>query len=139
MSYLPDKLRQLIAAQAQNRCGYCLGEQRYILAPLEIDHLWPTAAGGTDDEENLWLACPLCNSYKGFVTHEIDPLTQRKVRLFNPRKQDWKRHFKIVNGIEIVGQTACGRATVVALQMNNPLALTVRHNWFLAGWYPPED
>lgn len=139
MSYLPDKLRQLISEQAGNRCGYCLGEQRYIFAPLEVDHLWPTAAGGTDDEENLWLACPLCNSHKGSTTHEIDPLTKRNVMLFNPRRQNWQRHFKIVNGIEIVGQTASGRATVVALQMNNRLALTVRHNWLIAGWYPPED
>ena len=88
MSYVSDKLRPKIIEQSQNRCGYCLGEQRYILAPLEIDHLLPTAAGGTDDEENLWLACPLCNLYKGIKTHGIDPLTLRKVLLFNPRKQN---------------------------------------------------
>jgi hypothetical protein len=139
MSHVPNKLRQRIVGQARNRCGYCLGEQRYTFAPLEIDHLLPTAKGGTDDEENLWLACPLCNAYKGTQTHGIDPLSQRKVRLFNPRKQNWKRHFKLINRIEIVGKTAIGRATVIALQMNNQLAITVRQNWFLAGWYPPKD
>ncbi len=139
MSYIPDKLRHLIVEQAGNRCGYCLGEQCYTLAPLEIDHLLPTAAGGTDDAENLWLACPLCNSYKGATTTETDPLTKRNVRLFNPRRQNWKRHFMIINGIEIVGKTACGRATVAALQMNRRLALTVRHHWLMAGWYPPAD
>ncbi len=138
MSYIPHKLRQLIIKQAGNRCGYCLGEQRYILAPLEIDHVLPTAAGGTDDEENLWLACPLCNSHKGITTHELDPLTKKTVPLFNPRKQNWNRHFKINNGIEIVGKTACGRATVIALRMNSRLALTVREHWLSAGWYPPE-
>jgi hypothetical protein len=139
MSYVSTKLRQKIAEQAKNRCGYCLGEQRYIFAPLEIDHLLPTAKGGTDDEENLWLACPLYNAYKGTQTHGVDPITKRKVSLFNTRKQGWKRHFKIVNGVKIEGKTAIGRATVIALQMNNRLAITVRQNWLIAGWYPPKD
>ena len=138
MSYISDKLRQKIVEQSGNCCGYCLGEQRYIFAPLEVDHLLPIAEGGTDDEENLWLACPLCNSYKGKQTHGIDALTKRKVLLFNPRKQNWKRHFKIDNGIRIVGKTVCGRVTVVALQMNGHLAITVRRNWQIAGWYPPK-
>lgn len=139
MSYISEKLRQKIIEQSGNRCGYCLGEQRYIFAPLEIDHILPTAEGGTDDEENLWLACRLCNSYKGMKTHEIDPLTRRKISLFNPRKQIWKRHFQIENGIKIVGKTACGRATVIALKINSRLSLTVRQNWLIAGWYPPKD
>jgi len=138
MSYISAKLRQKICRQAKNRCGYCLGEQRYILAPLEIEHILPTAKGGTDEEENLWLACPLCNSYKGTQTHGIDPVTRQRVLLFNPRKQNWKRHFFIRSGFEIIGKTAIGRATVIALQINNPLAIDVHKNWFGAGWYPPE-
>jgi hypothetical protein len=39
MNHLSDAVRQLVAEQAGHRCGYCLGEQRYILAPLELDHL----------------------------------------------------------------------------------------------------
>src|SRR5262245_46692303 len=113
MSYVSDQLRQRIVEQAGNRCGYCLGEQQYIFAPLEIDHLLPTVKGGTDEEENLWLACPLCNSYKGTKTHGIDPLTQRTVVIFNPRKQNWKRHFKFENQVRILGKTAVGRATVI--------------------------
>jgi hypothetical protein len=139
MSYVSDKLRQKVVEQAGNRCGYCLGEQRYILVPLEIDHLLPTAKGGTEAEENLWLACPMCNAYKGVKTHGFDSLTKRNVPFFNPRRQNWKRHFKIVNGIKIVGKTAVGRATVSALRMNNRLAITVRQNWLIAGWYPPKD
>lgn len=139
MSYVSDKLRQKIIKQARNRCGYCLGEQRYILVPLEIDHLLPTAKGGTDDEENLWLACPLCNAYKGTKTHGVDLQTRRKVSLYNPRKQHWKRHFIIVNGVRIVGKTAIGRTTIFALRMNNRISITVRQNWFLAGWYPPSN
>ena len=96
-----------------------MGEQRYIFAVLEIEHIYPQALGGKTVEENLWLACPLCNSYKGSQISAIDSITNRKISLFNPRRQMWKNHFKIINGIKIVGKTATGRATVEALLMNN--------------------
>ncbi|WP_260441293.1 HNH endonuclease [Microcystis sp. M31BS1] len=35
---------------------------------LEIEHIIPKAKGGSDDEYNLWLACRLCNGYKGRQT-----------------------------------------------------------------------
>lgn len=63
----------------------------------------------------------------------------KKTPLFNPRKQNWKRHFVIENDIEIAGKTAIGRVTVSTLQMNNKLAVTVRKNGLIAGWYPPKD
>jgi len=69
-----------------------------------------------------------------------DPLSGRRVRLFNPRRQQWKRHFRwSEDGTLIIGQTACGRATVIALNLNNLVAVTVRRNWVAAGWHPPAD
>ena len=50
---------------------------------LEIEHIVPTARGGTDAENNLWLACRLCNGYKGTQIHGTDPMTGRRIRLFN--------------------------------------------------------
>jgi hypothetical protein len=105
---------------------------------LEIEHIVPVAGGGTDDESNLWLACHTCNLYKGAKTHGLDPLTGRRARLFNPRRQRWARHFLwSADGAQIIGRTACGRATAVALHLNNLIAVTVRRNWVAAGWHPP--
>jgi len=60
------------------------------------------------------------------------------VPLFNPRRQSWKDHFSwSKNGVENVGLTASGRATVIALRLNNALTITVRQNWIKAGWHPP--
>ena len=138
--WISDKLRERVREQAGNRCGYCRGHQMYILATLEIEHIIPTAAGGLDDEENLWLACPLCNGFKGVQTHASDPITGRRNRLFNPRKQLWSRHFKwSEDGTRIIGRTACGRVTVVALRLNNVISLMVRREWVSAGWHPPAD
>jgi hypothetical protein len=62
------------------------------------------------------------------------------VRLFHPRRQQWKRHFQwSEEGTEIIGRTVCGRATVEVLNMNNDLAVLVRLNWIKAGWHPPTD
>lgn len=138
-SGISEEIRSLVRIQAGNCCGYCRSSQKYVLGLLEIDHLIPKAKGGTDNEENLWLACRLCNSYKGTQTHGHDPITGRRVKLFNPRQQQWQRHFQwSENGIEIVGRTACGRATVIALKLNNLVAVTVREQWVIAGWHPPE-
>ncbi len=40
MSKLPKKLDKEIRNEAKNRCGYCLDKQKYILAWLEIEHIF---------------------------------------------------------------------------------------------------
>jgi hypothetical protein len=140
MSKIPKDVQRRVRAQAQNRCGYCISSQKYILGLLEMEHIHPEALGGTDDEENLWLACRLCNGFKGIQTHGRDPITGRRVKLFNPRRQQWRRHFTWSSDrVRIIGLTVCGRATVAALKLNNLLAVNVRREWVKAGWHPPED
>ncbi len=134
MSEIPKKLDKEIRIEAKNRCGYCLGEQKYIFAWLEIEHIYPRAKGRTSEKENLWLACPFCNTFKGSHTHGTDPKTKRKVTLFNPRKQIWKNHFEFdSNRAAIIGKTICERATVNVLKINNDLALETRKHWVRVG------
>ncbi|RUT08902.1 HNH endonuclease [Dulcicalothrix desertica PCC 7102] len=140
MSSISETLKAKIRASAGNRCGYCRSLQIYVLGLLEIEHIIPKAKGGTDDEENLWLACRLCNNYKGTQTDAVDPVTNKKVKLFNPRKQKWSENFEwSSDGAQIIGTTATGRATVIALQLNNIISVTVRQQWVLAGWHPPTE
>ena len=137
---ISEQVRARVRAQAQNRCGYCRSLEMYVLGILEIEHIIPKAIGGSDEEENLWLACSLCNNYKGTQTDAFDPVTQKHVKLFNPRTQQWSQNFAwSEDATEIVGLTACGRATVTALQLNNNIAVSVRRQWVSAGWHPPTD
>lgn len=138
MSNLAEKLKRKIRQEAKNRCGYCLLPQSLNPAQLEVEHLLPTAKGGTDNEKNLWLACRLCNGYKGVQTEAIDPKTNKSVSLFNPRTQNWNEHFKWIDE-KIVGKTVCGRATVQGLKLNNEIILPVRKKWMLVGWFPSPD
>jgi hypothetical protein len=132
------ELRERVRRQAEDRCGYCLCSQQYMPGPLEIDHIRPSSRGGTDDEDNLWLACTTCNRFKGAQESGHDPVTQVDVHLYNPRKQDWNSHFVwSIDGAYIIGLTPCGRATIDALQLNNSNAVMVRSAWMSVGWHPP--
>jgi 5-methylcytosine-specific restriction endonuclease McrA len=132
--------RQRVAEFARFRCCYCQTAQRIIGPLLEIDHIFPESRGGTAHEENLALACPLCNRHKSDKIDAVDPETRQVVRLFNPRRDAWTVHFAwITGGAQIEGKTAIGRATVAALQMNDPDLVFVRQLWVTVGWHPPAD
>ena len=106
--------------------------------PLHLEHIVPIAAGGATIEENLWLACPLCNGYKGTQMEAADPDSGQPVPLFNPRRQAWSEHFRWSDDATlIVGTTPTGRATVDALKLNNEYLLKARARWVATGWHPP--
>lgn len=137
--YLPVEVVRRVREAARNRCGYCLSPQRLVMARLEIEHLIPVANGGSNDEANLWLSCPLCNGHKSDRTSALDSETGEAVPLFNPRTQRWPEHFQwSADGLRIIGRTPIGRATVAALHLaDDPDAIIVRGYWVAAGWHPP--
>lgn len=139
MTDLSAAIRQRVRQRAGNRCEYCLSHQHYVMGWLQIDHIQPVSKGGQDSEDNLCLACELCNQYKWTQNEGIDPETGKTIALFNPRQQEWSKHFSwSEDSTSIIAKTACGRATVNALKLNNALAITVRRNWVQAGWHPPK-
>lgn len=129
-TYVPRALRTRVAEQACHRCGYCLTAEHISEMLLTIEHLLPEARGGKTEEDNLWLACVDCNDYKGDRIEAADPVTGEVVRLFDPRHQRWHEHFAwSPDGTEIVGRTAIGRATVVALKLNRLFLVQARRVW----------
>lgn len=137
---IPAAVDRRVRKAAENRCGYCLSPQYLVMARLEIEHIIPLSKGGTDEESNLWLACPICNGHKSNKVTAIDPDSGLETPLFNPREQNWFDHFQWdEDGIHISGITPLGRATVDALQLNEDQdALIVRSFWVSAGWHPPK-
>ncbi len=84
---------------------------------------------------NLAWVCFLCNPFKGSDLSSIDPLTGKAAYLFNPRKQQWKRHFRLESG-RIEPPTANGRATAYLLQFNTQPNITERLKLMAVGHYP---
>lgn len=66
MGRVPKGTERRIRLDADQRCGYCLSSQKYVLGLLELEHILPEALGGTNVEENLWLACPSVMDSKVF-------------------------------------------------------------------------
>jgi hypothetical protein len=110
--------REAVRVRAQNRCEYCrIHQDADPFLTFHVEHIIPRLHGGTDDPNNLALACGYCNRRKGTNLTAFDPLTGDLTELFNPRKQRWMDCFEVV-GSKVAGITSVGRATVVLLQMN---------------------
>ncbi|MFV9503513.1 MAG: HNH endonuclease [Oscillochloridaceae bacterium umkhey_bin13] len=138
--YISVQLAAQIMADAGHCCGYCRAEERLTGSRLSIEHLVPIAAGGSSERSNLWHSCRECNERKGAQLQVLDPLSGERVDLFNPRTQSWLAHFRWSDdGLQIVGQTAIGRATVAALDLNRAHLLVARQRWVLVGWHPPAE
>lgn len=65
-------------------------------------------------------------------------LEDEVVYIFNPRQQRWNTHF-VWNGVEAIGLTAIGRATLQALDLNRSTMLAIRAEEELRGRHPPPE
>jgi hypothetical protein len=118
--------RDAVRQRANNRCEYCrLPQQALPWARFQIEHIRARQHRGSDDPENLALACRKCNLHKGPNLTSIDPDTEQLTQLFNPRVDTWTDHFVLVDH-QIIGQTFVGRATVALLQMNDKERVQLR-------------
>lgn len=132
---MSDALRQQVRERAGRRCEYChLPDWPPPLEPFHLEHITARQHGGKTTLDNLAWACHRCNRHKGPNLTGIDPDTQEIATLFHPRKANWAAHF-MLRGIELVGLTPTGRATVVLLQMNTARRLERRAELIRLGWF----
>lgn len=136
MSTISASLRRLVIQRSENRCEYCGISQIGQVATFHIDHIIPIVAGGETSVENLALACVSCSLRKGARQTLEDLETGEIVSIFNPRRQVWKEHFAW-DGVQVIGLTGIGRATVQALDLNRPTMLAIRGEEELLGRHPP--
>ena len=135
---MPSALRPVVAARDEYRCAYCLTSEDNCGLAMHLDHIVPEVAGGVTEVDNLCLVCFSCNVSKGAQQSALDPETGEHVSLYHPVRERWADHFKwSEDGTHIDGRTSEGRATVVALKMNNPTVVFARRRWVSAGWHPP--
>ena len=126
-----------VAERAGHRCEYCQAPEAIFNLSFEVEHIIPLSRGGRDEEDNLALSCRACNMRKSDFLDGLDYVTQKKVRLFHPRRDIWTEHFRIVKEtVMIEGLTPIGRATVERLRMNAPVQLAARSQWAKPGIFP---
>jgi hypothetical protein len=100
-----------------------------------VEHIVAEKHGGATNEDNLALACPYCNRFKGTDLGSIDPETGQLTPFFNPRTQQWEEHFRL-EGPRILPLTPEGRVTVAILQFNYPDRILERRRLIEVDKYP---
>jgi hypothetical protein len=132
---VPETLRRQVRERAGRCCEYCLVHEEDMFLPYEPDHIIAEKHNGKTALENLAWSCAICNRYKVSDISSIDPLHDTVVPLFNPRKHQWKCHFRL-NGPHIEPLTSNGRATEFLLGMNTQERLNHRLVLIANGRYP---
>jgi hypothetical protein len=118
--------RRLVRQRAQERCEYCrLPQAAQPFVTFHVEHIIARQHGGSDDPDNLCVACERCNAFKGPNLTGIDPETGNVERLFDPRHQLWDEHFAF-RGPVISGLTPVGRTTASVLAMNEGRRVQLR-------------
>jgi HNH endonuclease len=140
-----DRTRQFVRRRAVYLCEYCHSPERSSSDIFTIDHLLPKSLGGSDEPDNLALACRRCNERRYNFTTGTDLQTGKEVAIFNPRLQAWADHFIwTARGLKMIGTTPIGRATDDRLDLNDEFhnqafIQEARQLWMQGGWHPPSD
>ena len=149
---ISETTKQSVRERAKYLCEYCHALEILSANRLTIDHIVPRSLGGSDDIDNLALACRRCNERRYNFVAGIDPETQAiivpigfaNVPIFNPRQQQWAEHFVwTLEGTVIQGRTPVGRATCLRFDLNDmryPEEDSIRQTrkfWTRTGLHPP--
>src|SRR5438552_1205846 len=138
-AHIDWRKRKRVQRRARGRCEYCGYPELICSASFHCDHFKPRTKGGTSSLSNLVWGCPNCNASKHSRVAARDPITRRIVALFNPRRQQWKDHFRwSPDPLIVEGLTATGRATILALKMNRQETKVVRSLLLELGIHPPD-
>ncbi len=130
--------RQTVIDRSGGRCEYCRMHYSLQGATFHVEHTIPRSAGGSDDDWNLAWACPSCNLHKSDRTTVSESGGSRKVAIFNPRVHAWLDHFAWDEYL-VVGTTAIGKMTIVALHINDERRQRIRQAEQTFGLFPPDD
>lgn len=135
---IPEPLRDLVRQKANFLCEYCHTAEHWQLTRFTIDHILPISLGGTDNQENLALACFHCNRRKSNKISVLQTGDAEEVQLFNPRTMLWSDHFIWSrDAVTIVPLTAIGKATIRLLRLNDPRLAQLRYDDLLVERHPP--
>ncbi|MBI4785003.1 MAG: HNH endonuclease [Oscillatoriophycideae cyanobacterium NC_groundwater_1537_Pr4_S-0.65um_50_18] len=141
---ISNEVKRAIRERANYVCEYCHSSERLSANRFTADHVIPKSLGGSDEIDNLALACRRCNERRYNFVAGVDPETHAIVPIFNPRRQDWRDHFVWVSqGVVIEGITPTGRATCIRLDLNdtrypeNDSIRETRRFWIKTGLHPP--
>jgi hypothetical protein len=134
---MDERLAAAVRERAAHQCEYCRLPDWLHPGVFEVEHVIAKKHRGPTALGNLAYACLHCNRHKGTDLAGIDSITSRTklVRLFNPRRHKWDRHFHR-DGPLLLGRSAMGRVTIQVLSMNDPVRVALRAELIDEGVFP---
>jgi 8-oxo-dGTP pyrophosphatase MutT (NUDIX family) len=133
--YIPDALRREVAERVGYRCEYYIRREGDSFLRYQIDHIISRKHGGLTVSANLAYACSVCNGNKGSNVGTILEDEETFVRLFNPRRHHWPKHFDVIEGA-FRAKSEIGTATIKVLDLNNVNRILERLDLIEAGLFP---
>lgn len=125
--YVSVAKEEEVVKRSSNCCEYCLAPADYAFdGAYHIDHIIAESHGGSNELDNLALACPMCNALKGSNLSTYLAEKDEVIQLFHPRKDAWLKHFHCKDSGEIVPLSDIGRGTIRLLKLNNPETVQLR-------------
>jgi hypothetical protein len=104
---------------------------------MSVEHILARARKGSNDLDNLALACQGCNAFKWACCEAFDEVSGVTVTLFHPRRQRWEDHFAWSEDFtRVVAKTPTGRVSIIRLQLNRVELVNFRRLLILAGAHP---
>ncbi len=82
--------------------------------------------------------CEYCQPSQGAEFERDRSAHGTRGRLFDPRRQSWKRHFEWFGAV-LIGRTQTGRATIAVLAINDPHRAELRQIIMDDGDWPEVD
>lgn len=90
---IPENIQHQVRQRANCLCEYCHASEQWQFVEFTMEHIIPLTKRGTNDIDNLALACFHCNRQKLNKTTAIDTHSGVEVSLFNPRQDSWNENF----------------------------------------------
>ncbi len=116
-TYIPDRLRLLVAQRAAHQCEYCKIKEDDSFLTFQVDHIISIKHGGDTIESNLAWSCFAYNNNKGSDIGTVLLPSVEFIRLFNPRSDSWDVHFEAVDCV-LYAKSKVGEATIKVLKLN---------------------
>ncbi len=125
--------QRTVRNRARNQCEYCqLPQTATPFLTFHVEHIQAKQHVSEDSLDNLALAFPDCNRFKGPNLTSLSSITRKIIRLFHPRNDQWSEHFEYESSV-LVGLRPIGEATIDLLQINSDEQMKCVLHWVPIG------
>lgn len=125
--YFKSEFIENIIGDSKGLCEYCQNQVAFSFSPFSIELLNRRINFGKPTIENMIYICQSCSNYRNFSANGFDTISGKNSTLFNPRTDEWSKHFTWSDDFNfLIGLTSKGRTTIEKMQLNRETLIKYR-------------